>query len=108
MMLQSEDPAKNLLLVSCSTNYGQGYLDHVADEIRSQLTGIQHVTFIPFALQDRDAYAAKARERFQGMGIALESAHAASVPRRMMEDAEAIFIGGGNTFRLLKALYDYD
>src|SRR5437868_9806034 len=64
--------------------------------------------FVPFALYDRNAYAAKAQERFHRMGIALESAHSASSPRRLLEEAEAIFIGGGNTFRLLKALYDHD
>src|SRR5260370_31820969 len=107
-MLNPENPGKNLLLISSSTTYGQGYLDHAEGESRGVLSGKQRVVFIPYALHDRDAYAAKARERFQRMGIALESVHTASVPRRMIEDAESIFIGGGNTFRLLKALYDYD
>ncbi|HKD14171.1 MAG TPA: dipeptidase PepE, partial [Candidatus Angelobacter sp.] len=35
-------------------------------------------------------------------------AHSASSPKEMVDKSEAIFIGGGNTFRLLKALYDYD
>lgn len=107
-MFHSEDPAKRLLLISSSTIHGHGYLDHVEAEIHALLRGKQRVVFIPYALHDRDAYAAKARERFQRMGIVLESVHTASAPRRMIEDAESIFIGGGNTFRLLKALYDYD
>jgi len=103
-----ENPVKNLLLISSSTIYGHGYLDHVEAEIRDLLRGIQRVVFIPFALYDRDAYSAKAGERFRRMGFALESAHLAFAPQRIIEEAEAIFIGGGNTFRLLKALYDYD
>lgn len=107
-MIHFEDPVKNLLLISSSTVYGRGYLDHVESEIRDLLGGVQRVAFVPFALYDRDAYAAKARERFHRMGFALESAHLTSIPQRLLEEAEAIFIGGGNTFRLLKALYDYD
>jgi dipeptidase E len=49
----------------------------------------------------------KAEERFKRMGFALESAHA-SMPFRIIEKSEAIFVGGGNTFRLLKALQDLD
>src|SRR5580765_421947 len=104
-MLTAEDPIKNLLLISCSTTFGRGYLDHVENEIRDLLKGHRSVAFIPFALDDRDAYATKAEERFKRMGFALESAYA-SMPFRIIEKSEAIFVGGGNTFRLLKALQD--
>jgi dipeptidase E len=107
-MFHSEDPSKNLLLISSSTIYGRGYLDHVESEICDLLAGIRRVVFIPFALYDRDAYSKKAKERFLRMGVELESAHSHSAPQRLVEEAEAIFIGGGNTFRLLKALYDHD
>lgn len=106
-MFAPEDPRKNLLLISSSTIHGHGYLDHVAGEIRDLLGDIQRVVFVPFALYDRDAYAAKAHECFQRLGYALESVHSTSNPQRLIEEAPAIFIGGGNTFRLLKALYDY-
>jgi len=107
-MIGSEGPVKKLLLISSSTVYSRGYLDHAEEKIRDVFAAVQRVLFIPFALFDCEAYAAKARERFRGMGYALESVHATSDPRRLVKDAEAIFIGGGNTFRLLKALYDFD
>jgi dipeptidase E len=42
------------------------------------------------------------------MGYALESAHANKDPHKAIDRTDAIFIGGGNTFRLLKALQDLD
>jgi len=60
---------------------------------------------VPYAIFDRDSYAEKARRRFEQMGIALRSVHdAAEGPVRAVETADALFIGGGNTFRLLTAL----
>lgn len=100
--------SKHVLLISNSTLYGSGYLDHAEAEIRDFLANTGKVLFIPFALYDRDAYAATARERFQKMGYGLESIHTATDAQQAVNDAEAIFIGGGNTFRLLKALYDTD
>jgi dipeptidase E len=97
---------KRVLLISNSTLYGSGYLDHAESEIRSFLGTVGRVLFVPFALYDRDAYASMARERFQKIGYALESIHTAADAQQAVNDAEAIFIGGGNTFRLLKALYD--
>ena len=97
-----------VLLISNSTLYGSSYLDHAEAEICDVLGNVRSVLFVPFALYDRDAYAATAQKRFQKMGHALESIHTASNPQQAVNDAEAIFIGGGNTFRLLKALYDSD
>ena len=101
-------PDDRVLLISNSTVYGRGYLDHVESEIKSFLGRAQCGLFFPFALHDRDAYAATARARFNAMGYSLESAHEAAVPQQAVEEADAIFIGGGNTFRLLKALQDLD
>jgi dipeptidase E len=99
---------RRVLLISNSTLYGSGYLDHAEGEIRDFLGNEAQVLFVPFALHDRNAYAAMARERFQRMGYGLESIHTAVDAQRAVNDAEAIFIGGGNTFRLLKAIYDAD
>ena len=97
-----------ILLVSNSTVYGGGYLDHVEQEIRSFLGGARRVLFFPFALYDQDAYAAQAKNRFTAMGCSMESVHQSEDPRKAIEKTDAIFIGGGNTFRLLKTLQDLD
>lgn len=95
-----------ILLISTSAVHGRGYLDNVEDEIRDFLRGAGNVLFFPFALFDRDVYAEKARARFAAIGFSLSSVHTASSPREAVERADAFFIGGGNTFRLLKALQD--
>lgn len=99
---------KRILLISNSTLYGSGYLDHAEAEIRSFLGDVKRVLFVPFALHDRDTYAATAQKRFEKMGYELWPIHTAVNPAQAVNDTGAVFIGGGNTFRLLKALYDFD
>jgi dipeptidase E len=100
---------KRLLLLSNSTVHGRGYLDHAEDAIQSFLgNDVKRLLFVPFALHDRDTYAARARERFEKMGRGLDSIHDAgdaSAMRAAVERAQALFIGGGNTFRLLNELH---
>ncbi len=96
------------LLISNSTVYGRGYLDHVEEEIKNLLGCSRTVLFFPYALYNRDDYAAKVKSRFLAMGYSIESAHATDNPQQAIERTDAIFIGGGNTFRLLKALQDLD
>jgi dipeptidase E len=102
------DDAKQLLLISNSTLHGSGYLDHAEREIRDFVAGRTSVLFVPYAVHDRRAYAAKAQERFRDMGLSLTSIHDVSNMPRAVDDAEVIFVGGGNTFRLLKGLHDHD
>ena len=97
----------NLLLISNSTVFGRGYLDHVADEVRGTLADARVVLFFPYALHDMDSYAVRATERFQALGYKFTSIHTVDSKDRVkaVEQADALFIGGGNTFRLLNALY---
>ncbi|HEX9162085.1 MAG TPA: dipeptidase PepE, partial [Thermoanaerobaculia bacterium] len=92
-----------LLLISSSVVHGYGYLDHAEPQIRDFLSGTKRVAFVPFALFDRDAYAAKVRERLGRLGYDVVQVRGAKDL-----DADAIFVGGGNTFRLLKTLYELD
>eukprot|EP00051_Salpingoeca_urceolata_P010502 m.128446 g.128446 ORF g.128446 m.128446 type:complete len:242 (+) comp16737_c1_seq1:633-1358(+) len=97
---------RRALLISNSTTHPSGYLDHCADEIKSFLgTDVSSVLFVPYALKDRDGYAQKAKERFQLLGYELTSLHEAEDKVAAVETAQAMFIGGGNTFRLLSCLY---
>lgn len=97
-----------VMLISNSTVHGRGYLDHAEEAIRAFLRTARNVLFFPFALHDRDGYAAKARERFGAMGYTVGSAHSVENAQEAVARAEAFFIGGGNTFRLLKALQDLE
>lgn len=95
---------KRLLLVSSSKVHSSGYLEHCEEEIRQLFASSSRVLFVPYALFDRDAYAQQARVRFGEMGIALDSIHQAADPIEAVRKAEGVFIGGGNTFRLLREL----
>jgi dipeptidase E len=95
---------KRLLLLSNSTNHGAGYLDHAMDAILGCLGGARRIAFVPFALKDHAAYAAKVRERFAAVGIDVTGVTPDASGAAALEAAPAIFVGGGNTFRLLDAL----
>ena len=102
------DKVIRLLLISSSTTFGSAYLDHAEYEIMDFLQGVSHIVFVPFALHERSGYVAKAKQRLERMGFSLTSVHDVSNMPRAIDEADAIFVGGGNTFRLLKALQDHD
>ena len=101
---------RSLLLVSSSSTYGTEYLDHCQTQILDLFGGVdaRKILFIPYALRDRDGYATKAEDRFRQMGFELGSIHRVEDPVAAIFEAEGMFIGGGNTFRLLDTLYRLD
>src|ERR1700682_4912306 len=88
-----------LLLISSSNVHGYGYLDQPEPFIRGHFGDLRTVAFIPFAVRDTAAYTAKIRERLGAMGYDV-------VPYDQLDRAEGVFVGGGNTFRLLKTLQE--
>lgn len=96
---------RELLLVSTSSTWGEGYLVHCEDAVRSLFSGVERVAFVPWALADHEGYAAKARERFAELEIDLVSVHEGDA-RKILGTVGGVFVGGGNTFRLLNRMYD--
>ena len=102
---------KRLLLLSNSTNAGEAYLGYPRTAIRAFLgLDIQTVLFIPFAAVrfSYDAYAEIVREAFGDMGYRVQSIHTCADPVAAVRQAEAIAVGGGNTFHLLAHMYQTD
>ncbi len=103
--------AKKMLLLSNSTTYGYGWLEH-ADKDIIEFFGktISEILFIPFAgvTVSYNDYTEKTRAKFAQLGYKVKSVHEFDNYKQAVMEAEAIAVGGGNTFSLLKALYDYD
>jgi dipeptidase E len=93
-----------LFLLSNSTQSGRGYLDHAMPELLAFLGGPRRVAFVPFALKDRRGYAAKVAERFATEGVRVVGLSADARGVKALAQADAVFVGGGNTFRLVDAL----
>ena len=97
-----------LLLISNSTNVGEAYLDYPKFQIRDFL-GEKSVNalFVPYAgvMFSYDAYEKKVEERFSEIGHHVTGIHHFDDPVRAVEEAEAIVIGGGNTWKLVQMLH---
>lgn len=99
-----------LLLISNSTNAGEAYLEHPKEEIKKFLGGIKKVLFLPWAAvtYSYDEYERKVQERFSEFGIEVDSIHHYRNTKTAIQEAEAIVVGGGNTFKLLKTIQQHD
>lgn len=98
-----------LLLISNSTNPGEPYLDYPKHNIRGFLGPKPvKVLFIPYAAVtfSYDLYEEKVSERFREIGHSIVSIHHSKDPVKAVREAEAIAVGGGNTWKLLKEIRD--
>ena len=74
--------------------------------LTAHLGSIRRVLFIPYALSDHDGHVKTLTERGLSADYELVGIHRCPDPRTAILEAEAIYVGGGNTFRLLHALYE--
>jgi len=98
-----------LLLISNSTMSGEPYLDYPKHEIRKFLGDkTVNALFIPYAAVtfSFDQYESKVEERFAEIGHHITSVHHFSDPVEAIQNAEAIVVGGGNTWQLVRMMHD--
>lgn len=96
--------SKRLLLISNSTNFGEPYLEYTRPEIKRFLAdSCKTVLFIPYAgvTVNWDDYYERVKNVFGSIGYSVKSIHNESDPVKAIKNAEAIIVGGGNTFNLL-------
>ncbi len=110
-MGRREPNMKRLLLLSNSTMAGQPYLEYPKEDIK-QFLGNKKVTalFLPFAAVafSWDEYESRVKERFLEIGHDVISIHRFPDAAQAVRDAEAIVVGGGNTWNLLYHVHSLD
>ncbi|MFC4911775.1 dipeptidase PepE [Actinomadura gamaensis] len=94
-----------LLLLSNSTQHGHGYLEHALGTVTEFVPSGGTLAFVPYALADHDAYTATVRAALGPSGITVRGVHEGGDPVGALASADAVFVGGGNSFRLLRELY---
>ncbi|MDT8308237.1 MAG: dipeptidase PepE [Bacteroidales bacterium] len=105
-----------LLLISNSTNYGEAYLGWPRPHLGNflQKNSIKRVLFVPYAgvglhaeglKKSFDVYEEKVASVFHELGCEIYSIHNESDPVEEVEKAEAVAVGGGNTFHLVYMMH---
>ena len=97
-----------LLLISNSTNAGEAYLKYPIGHIGDHMQGVSEVLFVPYAAVtfSYDEYERKVQERFNEIGVKVRSIHHEENPLNAVMEAQAICVGGGNTFALTKKMQE--
>lgn len=96
---------RRLLLLSNGAAPGRELFDHAWEALAAVLDGARRIAFIPFARADHETYTAVIAAALAPLGVEVEGAHAGRSPAAVVDSAEAVFVGGGNSFRLLAALH---
>lgn len=103
-------PNFRILAASTSTVYGSGYLEYILDEAVDFLE-TDEILFIPYARPSGisfEEYTEAPRNAFAKREVMVKGIHEFENPKIAIANAKAIFTGGGNTFLLLKTLYELD
>ncbi|HEX8386612.1 MAG TPA: dipeptidase PepE, partial [Rubricoccaceae bacterium] len=97
-----------LLLYSNGADLLSGTSAAASGWLRDHLRGARRLALVPFAgvTVSWDDYARNVRRAFGPLDVDVVSVHEAPDPVGAVRDAEAVVIGGGNTFHLIRALYE--
>ncbi|GBM20469.1 Alpha-aspartyl dipeptidase [Araneus ventricosus] len=97
-----------LLLVSNSKLHGEDFFEWCSETFKSffKKSNVKKLLFFPYASRDYDGYVEKIEPALKKQGLEVESIHRKPDPVAAVRESQGIFIGGGNTFLLLKTLYE--
>lgn len=99
----------NIILASTSTLFGGKYLEYLSEELVKLYHGIDEILFVPYARPSgisHEEYTNIARNFFDKISIKVKGIHEFDNPKEAIEQSKAYFVGGGNTFLLVKTLHE--
>ena len=99
---------RNIIIASTSTLHNGTYLDYLLPLLEKHFKNASTILFIPYARPggiSHDEYTSIVRESFLSINKEVKGIHEFENPQKAIENAEAIFTGGGNTFVLVSELY---
>ena len=102
---------KKLIIASTSTIHGSGYLEYLLPTLAVFFADVKTILFIPYARPggiSYNEYTKIAEKAFAKINIAVKGIHEFNNTKEAIQNAEAIFTGGGNTFELVNQLYKND
>src|SRR5262249_49559632 len=94
----------DLLLLSSSGVHGYAPLEHARDALADLIGDARTVHFARFAVFDEAGRTEIMRGQLARFGASVEGLHTVSDPIAAVEEAEVLFVGGGNSFRLVRSL----
>jgi dipeptidase E len=80
------------------------YLEHALESLKDFFGDERNVLFVPYALANYDGYTASIQAALVPLGAVVRGVHTFSDPRQAVTEARVLYVGGGNSFRLLKTL----
>ncbi|MEU2339485.1 dipeptidase PepE [Streptomyces sp. NPDC013172] len=92
------------MLLSNSFSPGRGALQHAMQALARLFADCRDVLFVPYASSNPDAYTEAMREILAALDVQVTGAHRTEDPMDALAKADAVFVGGGNAFRLLRAV----
>jgi dipeptidase E len=97
-----------MIIASTSTLHGGNYLEYILPALEIHFKDCSEILFIPYARPggiSHDDYTATVRAAFAKINKEVKGLHEFDNPIEAIQDAQAIFTGGGNTFLLVTQLY---
>lgn len=100
-----------MIVASTSTLHGGGFLEYLLPELSLHFEGVSNLLFIPYARPGgipHESYTAIVQDAFKSLNINVNGIHEYPDPRAAILEAEAFFVGGGNTFVLVDSLIKFE
>ncbi|WP_461531982.1 dipeptidase PepE [Sinomicrobium sp.] len=108
-MKEEQTNIRKLIIASTSTVHGGSYLSYILPRLQTFFAHTDEIVFIPYARPGgitHDAYTEIAAKGLASIGKKVVGLHRFPDPIRAIQNAKAVFTGGGNTFLLVKELYE--
>lgn len=96
-----------VIIASTSTIHGSGFLEYLQPHLERQFKSITNLLFIPYARPggiSHTAYTSIVGDALSSLPFSVQGIHEFDDPIKAIKDAEAIYVGGGNTFVLMDQL----